>query len=252
MRLAHKIAWIAGCGKRMGRATALLFAQEGAKVVVTARTETKGQETCQMIRGMGGQAISIAADLNDRQQVQETVQEIQNTFGGLDVMFHGAGGYFRRDAGILHQQEDFWQEVLQNHLLSLLLCVQQAVPAMAARGGGSIVTVAASQSTRLDGKVIYGVAKDGVIGATRSLARELYPQGIRVNAVAPDYVSTEIQSGPIAPVQAPSLHRHGQPEDVAYAALYFACAESSWVTGQVLSIDGGQDVRASEPYRPYV
>jgi 3-oxoacyl-[acyl-carrier protein] reductase len=228
----------------MGRATAMLFAQEGARVAVAARDPHKGAETVRQIRAAGGEGIAQAADLTDRKAVDALVEGIVERWGRLDILYYGAGGFFNPGMTfekMEHHNEPFWQLAISNTLDGLYNLAQACRPHL--RGGGAIVTVAASFSVRQEGNPAYGTAKAGVIGMTQSLAKAFYPDQIRVNCIGSGLIRAAL--GEVARIEpVAGLQRTGHPEDIAYTALYLAGPESSWVTGQVLNVDGGVDAGA--------
>ncbi len=240
MRLKNKVALIAGAGPGMGRATAILFAQEGAKVGVIARDPAKGQETTRRIAKAGGQAIALAGDLTERAEAEKAIKAVVERWGKLDILYCGAGGFFRPDKEFSEMDAEFWHLALTNTLDGIFNLAQAARPHL--RGGGAIVTVAASFSVRQEGNPAYGAAKGGIIGLSQSLAKEFYVDNIRVNCVGSGLIRAPLAENGVQPVA--GLARTGRPEDIAYAALYFAGDESGWVTGQVLNVDGGVDVGA--------
>ena len=240
MRLKGKTAWLAGVGTGMGRAAAVLFAQEGANVVITARGRGDLEETAQRIREAGGNAIAAPGDLTNRAEAERIVGEIVDAHGRLDILYSAAGGSFEPGRSFDEVDEGFWSDAVSNTLNSLYNAAQGCRPVMKAQGGGSIVAVAASFSVRQEGNAAYGAAKGGVIGFARNLSRELYADNIRVNVIGAGLFRAPMGDLPLSPGPA-SLARTGQPEDIAYAALYLASDESSWVTGQVLAVDGGVD-----------
>ena len=237
MRLHNKVALLAGAGPGMGRATALLFAQEGAKVAVLARTADKSAETARRAQAAGGEALPLSGDLSDRAQAAAAVQAVVERWGRLDIVYYGAGGFFRPDVTFEQMSPEFWAQALGNTLDGLLHLAQAARPHLR---GGALVAVAASFSVRQEGSPAYGAAKGGVIGLCQNLARELYPENIRVNVIASGLIRAPLADGPVRPVT--GLARTGRPEDIAHAALYLASDEAGWVTGQVLTVDGGVDV----------
>ena len=237
MRLQGKVALLAGAGPGMGRATALLFAQHGARVAVVARDETKGMETAQRISAAGGTALALSADLADGAAAQHTVQQVINAYGRLDILYFGAGGFFTAAKEYAEVDLEFWHLALRNTLDGLYHVTQAARPHL--RGGGAIVTVAASFSVRQEGNPAYGAAKGGLIGLSQSLAKEFYADEIRVNCIGAGLIRAPLADGPVQAVA--GLARTGRPEDIAHAALYLASNEAGWVTGQVLNVDGGVD-----------
>ena len=241
MRLKGKVALLAGVGTGMGRATALLFAQEGSLVAVTARSEGPLAETVSRINSLGGQAVQLAGDVSVKSEADRVVGKVVQQFGRLDILYCGAGGYFEPSRDFAEVDESYWHQALANPLNSLYNLAKAVRPVMKDQGGGAIVAVAASFSVRQEGNPAYGAAKAGVIGLSQSLAREFYDDDIRVNVIAPGLFRARLGAGAVAPAK-PSLARTGHPEDIAYAALYLASSEAAWVTGQVLAVDGGVDV----------
>ena len=241
MRLKGKVALLCGVGSGMGRATALLFAQEGALVAINARNGKTLQETVHRITSQKGEATVITGDVSRRSEADRVVNETVRQYGRLDVLYCGVGGSFEPDRGLSELDESYWQQALANTTNSLYNLAQAVRPPMKEQGGGRVVAVSASFSVRQEGNPAYGAAKGAVNGLSQNLARELYPDNIRVNVIAPGLFRGELGEGKIGPPP-PTLARTGHREDIAYAALYLASDESSWVTGQVLSVDGGVDV----------
>ena len=238
MRLKDKVALIAGAGPGMGRATALVFAQEGAKVGVIARHPSKGEETARRITAAGGEAMGMAGDLTVRAEADKAINAVVERWGKLDILIYGAGGFFTPSKEFDDIDEEFWHLALSNTLDGLYNVAQATRSHL--RGGGTIVTIAASFSVRQEANAAYAAAKSGVIGLSQSLARKFYADDIRVNCIGAGLFRAPLADGPVQPVT--GLARTGRPEDIAYAALYLASDEAGWVTGQVLSVDGGVDI----------
>ena len=241
MRLDGKVALLAGVGTGMGRATALLFAQEGARVAVTARREEPLAETAERATSAGGVATAFPGDVSMKSEAEQIVADVLSRYGRLDIVYCGAGGNFEPARGLAEVDESYWLETIGNTMNSIYNLAHAAQPVMREQGGGAIVAIAASFSVRQAGNPAYGAAKGGVIGLCQSLARELYPDNIRVNTIAAGLFRGALADGSITPVPN-SLTRTGHPQDIAYAALYLASEEAAWVTGQVLAVDGGVDV----------
>ena len=168
MRLNNKIALMTGIGQGMGRATAKLFAQEGAKVILTARTEEKLQETATQIQNLGGTSIVVPADVSAREEAKSVISKIIEEFGRLDIIYSAAGGNFDPSRKLQDVDEKFFDQTISNTVNSLYNLVHEARPIMKNQGGGSIVSVAASFGVRQEGNSAYGAAKSAVIGLTKN------------------------------------------------------------------------------------
>ena len=243
MRLEGKVALIAGAGSNMSRATAILFAQEGASVVLAARRKEQSDETVRVIRDKGGKATFVRTDLTDEDQVRRLIDAATDEFGGLDVLGHFAGGGYSHERDISKVPTSQWQELTNNILRTLFLSAKFAVPAIERRGGGVIFTVAAGHKVRQDANYTYGSARGAQISAAQNLAKALYDKNIRAHCICPGIIWDRPASweDPIEPA-APKLERLGNPIDIAYAALYLSSDESAWLTGQTINIEAGDDL----------
>ena len=247
MRLEEKTVLISGAGPGMGRATAVICAQEGATVLIVARRADHLDETLQIIRRLGTPAAdaarSIPGDVADAADAERIVLAARDAGGGhLDVLYSGGGGFFDPSVTLSEVEPNFWRQAIGNTMEGPSNLARAAQPVMKENGGGSIIFITASESVQRGSNVAYGAAKAGVIGLARNLARELWANNIRVNVVAPGLIRTRLGAdadGITVPEQ--ELQRRGHVSDVAHAALYFATDESAWVTGQVLAVDGGVD-----------
>lgn len=241
MRLENKVALLTGIGQGMGRATARLFAQEGAKTALSARGEERLKETASQIESLGGTAIVVPGDLSEKQAVEEIVNNVVDEFGKIDILYAAAGGNFDPNRSLEDIDQSFWDSTVANTMNSLYNLAQTVRPVMKESGGGSIVTVAASFNVRQAGNASYGAAKSAVIGMSQNLAGELYADNIRVNTIAAGLFRGAVGDGRVVNAEV-NLSRTGYPQDIANAALFFASDESAWITGQILSVDGGVDV----------
>jgi NAD(P)-dependent dehydrogenase (short-subunit alcohol dehydrogenase family) len=246
-RLAGKVAIVTGAGSRgpglgNGKATAILFAREGARVLCVDMVKDRAEETLGLIRAEGGEAGAFAADVTRADDCGAMVAAAVERWGGLDVLHNNVGIESRTD--LLDTTEAEWDTTLRVDLTSMFLAIKSAVPVLAARGGGSVICVSSVAGIRGVGRTAYAAAKAGVIGLVRSVAGQLGPQGIRVNAIAPGLLWTPMveSRGPEAREQrrrASPLGTEGTGWDVGWGAVYLASDESRWVTGQTLVIDAG-------------
>jgi NAD(P)-dependent dehydrogenase (short-subunit alcohol dehydrogenase family) len=246
-RLSGKVAIVTGAGSRgpglgNGKATAILFAREGARVLCVDVAKERAEETVGLIAGEGGEAEPFVADVTRVEDCRQMVAAAVERWGGLDVLHNNVGIESR--ANVMETTEEEWDRVLAVDLKSMLLATQAAVPALAARGGGAITCVSSIAGMRGHGRTAYAAAKAGVIGFVTSVAVQLGPRRIRVNAIAPGAVWTPMVAalGPQAREQrrrANPLGTEGTAWDVAWGAVYLASDEARWVTGHALVIDGG-------------
>jgi 3-oxoacyl-[acyl-carrier protein] reductase len=241
---------ITGAGGALGRAIALRFAAEGGVVVVNDLHREPAEETVELCRAAGGQAVAVDADVSDSAQVKEMFSWLASEVGGLDVLVNNAGigaGKTRlsyEGVGVANMPDDEWRLMLATHLDGNFFCTREAVPLMAEAGSGSIVCVSSIAAINGFGGVHYAAAKGGILGMVRSLARTLGPAGIRINALCPGVMSVGIiRDAPVERQQqiadATPLGRLGEADELAYAALYLASSESSYTTGQWMSPNGG-------------
>jgi len=243
MRLKDKVALITGAGQGIGKLTAMTFAREGARVVVADINMTSAQATATAIEQADGRAKAVFLDVSRPESVDAAFQSLANWADGLDILVNNAG--ITRDARMQKMSEEQFDAVIAVNLKGVWLCAKAAVPSMVARGGGSIINAASIVGLYGNfGQTNYVAAKSGVIGMTKTWARELGPSGIRVNAIAPGFISTDmIATVPEKVVESmrerTPLRRLGRAEDIANAYLFLASEEASFITGVVLSVDGG-------------
>jgi NAD(P)-dependent dehydrogenase (short-subunit alcohol dehydrogenase family) len=249
MRLRDKVAVVTGGTSGIGRATAVLFAREGAKVVFTGRDRERGRAVEDELRGAGGEARFVPADVRDAEDCRRTVAEARSAFGGVDVLFNNAGLYIEND--ILGCDEDEWDLQVDTMLKGTYLMCRATIPAMIERGGGAIVNNSSGWGLVGGEKAVaYCAAKGGVTILTKALAIDHGKDGIRVNAVCPGDTETAMEHADaerkgwtwdeyVAWASERPLGRMGSAEEVARAVLFLATEESSFVTGAALSVDGG-------------
>jgi len=242
MRLQGKVAVITGAARGIGRETALLFAREGARVVV-ADVDTRGEVVAQDIRQTGGEALFARTDVTSRESCHALVGSTLAAFGQVDVLVNNAG--IVRDAVLAKLTESDFDLVVNVNLKGTFTMTQAVVAPMVERGSGSIINVSSVVGLYGNfGQTNYAATKAGVIGMTRVWARELGKKGIRVNAVAPGFIRTEMTQGVPEKVldmmrDKTPLGRLGTPEDVARVFLFLASDEAAYVHGAVISVDGG-------------
>ncbi len=245
MRLQDKRAVVTGAAHGIGRATATLFAREGARVVLADIDVDAGTAAAESIRGSGAEADFVATDVTDQQAVGQLVAEADALLGGVDVWMNNAGTSVTED--LLDMKPDAWAAELQLNLTSHYLCSQAVLPVMMRGGGGSLINVSSVNALWSIGEFGYSAAKAGLISFTKNVAVTYGAQGIRANVICPGTIATE-RGGAYWDQKSGAkekllkwypLGRLGQPEDVAHLALYLASDESSFVTGSTLVIDGG-------------
>jgi NAD(P)-dependent dehydrogenase (short-subunit alcohol dehydrogenase family) len=243
--LEGKAVLITGAASGIGRAAALTFAREGARVAIADRNEEGGKSTAEQICQRGGEAFAITIDVGDQPQVMAMISEVVAKFGRLDCAFNNAG-IVTKSTAFADLGDDEWTAHLAVNLTGVRLCMKHEILAMRARGGGVIINT--SSGAGLKGIPMAGgyvAAKHGVIGITRTAALDHARDGIRVNAICPGYIQTpmtdwvvhdgrELDVSSLCPIG-----RVGQPEDVAEAALWLASDRASFITGIALPVDGG-------------
>ena len=249
-RLSGKVAIVTGASSGIGRATAKLFAKEGAKVVVGARREAELAELVREIKEAGGDAIALAGDVQSESYAKDLVAAAEKSFGRLDIAFNNAGtiGPAGPTTGI---DEKEWSSALAVNLTSAFLGAKHQIPAMLKHGAGSIIFTSTfvGYTVAFPGVAAYAASKSGLIGLTQSLASEYGPQGIRVNAILPGAVDTpmyqQVNNTPEQQAWLTSLHalkRVGKPEEIARSVLYLASDDSAFVTGTASLLDGGLSI----------
>ncbi len=250
MRLGNKVAIITGAGSGQGRAAAILFAKEGAKVVVSDWKPELGDETAAMVRKDGGEAIFVRTDVSESADVQNLIRQTIATFGRIDILYNNAGVGFSSPlsmSDVINTPEADWDRVIAINLRSMYLTAKYGIPEMIRSGGGSIINTASIAALiGSEAAHAYTAAKGGMVALSRALAVEFGPKNIRVNCICPGAIDTPM----IAPVVDPlkksgqpfmtsPIRRLGTPEDIAQCALYLASDESGFVTGATIVVDGG-------------
>jgi 3-oxoacyl-[acyl-carrier protein] reductase len=242
--IKDKVAIVTGAGGGIGRAYALGLSAQGAKVVVAEIEKESGEAVAKEIRELGGEAVSIQADVGSEESTLALADAVVAEFGGIDFLVNNAaifGGM--KLAGLMTVDWGYYKNFMNVNMDGALLCVRACAPSMKARGGGAIVMQ--SSTAAWMGVSFYGLSKLGINGLTGCLAAELGPQKIRINAIAPGPTETEAMrktAGSYADqiVAGLPLSRVGTPEDMVETCLFLLSDASSWMTGQVLNVDGGQ------------
>jgi len=244
MRLQNKVAIITGGANGIGRVTALTFAREGASVVVADINETGGKEVVEEIATTAGVASFVAVNVTQPEEVQRLVDHTVQQYGRLDILINNAG--ILADAQLVKMDLEKWQRVIDVNLKGVFLCGQAAARVMETQPFGGVILNAASVVALYGnfGQSNYVAAKAGVIGMTKTWARELGRKNIRVNAVAPGFIATDmIKTIPEKIInlikEKTPLGRTGEPQDIANAYLFLASEEAAFITGAVISVDGG-------------
>lgn len=244
MIFKDKVALVTGASRGIGKAIALELAREGASVIVNySGNRLRAEETASEITAMGAEALIYQCDVSDETAVQEMIREAIKKFRHLDILVNNAG--ITRDGLIVRLKEEDWDAVLNTNLKGVFLVTKAALRPMMRQKQGRIINVASVVGILGNaGQANYVAAKSGVIGLTKSAAREVASRGITVNAVAPGFISTEMTDKLPEEIKAKMrseipLQKLGTPEDVAKVVKFLASGDSGYMTGQTLSVDGG-------------
>ena len=244
MLLDGRHALVTGASRGIGRAVALAFAAEGASVALNFAGNVAAAEAVRAeIESAGGKAILVPADVSDENAVEDMVKTVTEAFGSIDILVNNAG--ITRDGLLLRMKEEDWDAVLNTNLKGVFLCTKAVSKFMMKKRYGRIVNMASVVGvTGNASQANYAAAKAGVIGFTKAMAKELASRGITVNAIAPGFIRSDMTD--VLPDKVKEtmlagipLGRAGEPEDVAKAALFLASDQAAYITGQVLTVDGG-------------
>ena len=247
-RLRNKVAFITGSGMGMGREAAVLFAEEGARVVVADIDDTAARETVALVEQAGGEALATAGDVALETDVRRMIEEGARRFGRLDVLYNNAGVLWKdRDRSVLETEETWWDRVMAINLKSVLWVTKYGIPELRRAGGGSIIMTGSVSAlagfTRAQDA--YTAAKGALISLTKSLAIQFAKDKIRCNVIHPGIVDTPLQAPYLSAAIRKEfetgipLGRIAHPREIAYVALFLASDESSFMTGAELVVDGG-------------
>lgn len=241
--MKDRVAFITGASQGIGRACALVLAQQGARVIAAARQQEKLEKLVEEIRAGGGQAVAVPLDVTSAESIASAFRQAESAFGKVEILVNNAG--ITRDGLVMRMKRESWDIVLATNLTGAFLCIQQALPSMVRARWGRIVNISSVVGeTGNAGQANYVASKAGLLGLTKSIAQEVASRNITVNAVAPGFIDTAMTEAldlaarerllPLIP-----LGRIGTDLDVAHAVRFLASDEAAYITGHVLDVNGG-------------
>ena len=248
----EKISLVTGGTSGIGRAAAVAFAKEGAKVVVSGRREEEGQETVQIIREAGGEGLFVRCDVSKSAEVEAMIRQVEATYGRLDFAFNNAG-VAPKNAPLAEQEEEEFDRTVAINLKGVWLSMKHEIPAILRAGGGAIVNNASMGGLiAFPGIAPYNATKHGVLGLTKSAALDYAKMGIRINAVCPGLIATDMLAGMMGGQEAMQkmsaemqpIGRAGEPDEIASAVIWLCSPGASLMTGHHLVLDGGMTATA--------
>ncbi len=238
-----KVAVVTGGAQGIGSAVAERFATEGARVIITSRDGTKAEEAAEALKQQGGKARGLAVRIDDRDSVKDLIEDVVEIYGSIDVLVNNAATV--RDTLLMRMKQADWDEVMHVNLGGVFICTQAVIRQMMRQRSGRIINMTSIVGlTGNAGQANYSASKAGIIGFTKSVAKEVGSRGITVNAIAPGFIETAMtealpEAVRAAFLDATPLSRAGQPDDVAGIATFLASDDAAFITGQVMRVDGG-------------